>query len=151
MRAAPSQPRQAEELTAEQIAANKKKRQFKKFEYRGIDLEKLLELNKKDLVELLHSRQRRRFNRGVPSKYQRLVKKLRKAKKETAAFEKPATVNTHLRDMVVMPEMIGSVVGVYNGKQFNAVEVKVRPTGVAVVVCTRHASVAKLSVSRELC
>jgi small subunit ribosomal protein S15e len=27
--------------------------------------------------------------------------------------------------MIVVPEMIGSIVGVYNGKAFNAVEVKV--------------------------
>jgi small subunit ribosomal protein S15e len=29
-----------------------------------------------------------------------------------------------MRDMIVMPEMVGSVVGIYNGKQFNNVEVK---------------------------
>jgi hypothetical protein len=27
--------------------------------------------------------------------------------------------------MVIVPEMIGSVVGVYNGKTFNSVEIKV--------------------------
>jgi hypothetical protein len=42
-----------------------------------------------------------------------LIKKLRKAKKEAAANEKPAMVKTHLRDMIIVPEMIGSVVGVY--------------------------------------
>lgn len=30
--------------------------------------------------------------------------------------------------MIILPEMVGSVVGVYNGKEFNAVEIKVRPT-----------------------
>ena len=34
-------------------------------------------------------------------------------------------VKTHLRDMIIVPEMIGSVIGVYNGKTFNQVEVKV--------------------------
>lgn len=33
-------------------------------------------------------------------------------------------MKTHLRDMVIVPEMIGSVLGVYNGKVFNVVEVK---------------------------
>ena len=28
--------------------------------------------------------------------------------------------------MVIVPEMIGSIVGVYNGKTFNQVEIKVR-------------------------
>ena len=37
------------------------------------------------------------------------------------AGEKPDAVRTHLRNMLIMPEMIGSVVGVYNGKTFNQV------------------------------
>jgi ribosomal protein S19 len=44
------------------------------------------------------------------------VKKLRKAKKEAPPNEKPVVVRTHLRDMIIVPEMIGSVVGIYNGK-----------------------------------
>ena len=35
-------------------------------------------------------------------------------------------VKTHLRDMIIVPEMIGSIVGVYNGKTFNQVEIKVQ-------------------------
>ena len=54
-----------------------------------------------------------------------LIKKLRKAKKEAPLMEKPAVVKTHLRNMIVVPEMIGSVVGVHNGKTFNQVEIKV--------------------------
>lgn len=34
-------------------------------------------------------------------------------------------MRTHLRDVVVLPEMIGSMIGVYNGKTFNQVEIKV--------------------------
>jgi ribosomal protein S19 len=45
-----------------------------------------------------------------------LIKKLRKAKTEAPPNEKPAVVKTHLRDMIVVPEMIGSIVGIYNGK-----------------------------------
>lgn len=45
-----------------------------------------------------------------------LIKKLRKAKKEALPNEKPAVVKTHLRDMIIVPEMIGSVIGIYNGK-----------------------------------
>jgi ribosomal protein S19 len=48
-------------------------------------------------------------------------------KKAAPKGEKPEPVRTHLRDVVVLPEMIGSLVGVYNGKTFNQVEIKVRP------------------------
>lgn len=41
-------------------------------------------------------------------------------------MEKPEVVKTHLRDMIILPEMVGSMVGVYNGKTFNQVEIKVR-------------------------
>ena len=48
------------------------------------------------------------------------MKKLRKAKTECEPSEKPAVVKTHLRDMIIVPEMVGSVVGIYNGKVFSA-------------------------------
>lgn len=48
-------------------------------------------------------------------------------------MEKPEVVKTHLRDMVILPEMVGSMVGVYNGKTFNQVEIKVRPATKSVV------------------
>lgn len=58
-----------------------------------------------------------------------LIKKLRKAKKAAPPNEKPAVVKTHLRDMIIVPEMIGSVIGIYNGKVFNSVEIKPEMTG----------------------
>jgi len=67
-------------------------------------------------MKLVHARARRRFQRGLKRKPMGLIKKLRKAKKEAPPNEKPATVKTHLRDMIIVPEMIGSVCGVYNGK-----------------------------------
>ena len=76
------------------------------------------------LVDLFRARIRRRFKRGLKRKPMALVKKLRKAKKEASGGKKPETVRTHLRNMVIVPEMIGSVVGVYNGKVFNTVEIK---------------------------
>ena len=45
-------------------------------------------------------------------------------KAECPENERPEAVKTHLRNMLVVPEMIGSIVGVYNGKTFNNVEIK---------------------------
>eukprot|EP01114_Cavostelium_apophysatum_P005929 TRINITY_DN17105_c0_g1_i1.p2 TRINITY_DN17105_c0_g1~~TRINITY_DN17105_c0_g1_i1.p2 ORF type:complete len:149 (+),score=40.93 TRINITY_DN17105_c0_g1_i1:142-588(+) len=103
-----------------------KKRTFRKFSYRGVDLENLLDLSNEQLVDLLPSRQRRRFNkRGLKRKHLSLLKKLRAVKKaHNVVGEKPPTVKTHLRNMIIVPEMIGSMVGVYNGKVFNTVEIK---------------------------
>uniref|UniRef100_A0A7M5V0D8 40S ribosomal protein S15 n=2 Tax=Clytia hemisphaerica TaxID=252671 RepID=A0A7M5V0D8_9CNID len=102
----------------------KKKRTFKKFSFRGVDLDQLLDLSSEQLMDLVHARARRRFGRGLKMKPLALMKKLRKAKKEAAPMEKPAVVKTHLRNMIVLPDMIGSIVGVHNGKTFNQVEIK---------------------------
>ncbi|XP_070493151.1 small ribosomal subunit protein uS19 [Chironomus tepperi] len=102
----------------------RKKRTFRKFTYRGVDLDQLLDMPNEQLSELMHSRARRRFARGLKRKPMALIQKLRKAKKEAPPLEKPAIVKTHLRDMIIMPEMVGSIVGIYNGKTFNQVEIK---------------------------
>jgi len=88
-------------------------------------LENLLDLNNEQLADLLPTRCRRKLLvRGLKRKHNLLLKKLRKAKKAAPAGEKPETVRTHLRDMIILPEMIGSVCGVYNGKSFTGVECK---------------------------
>ena len=106
------------------MAAAPKKRTFRKFSFRGTDLDQLLDMTNDELVLMFRARIRRKFKRGLQDKYTRLVKKLRAAKKATTGGEKPEAVRTHLRNMVIVPEMIGSVVGVYNGKVFNQVEVR---------------------------
>ena len=78
--------------------------------------DRLLDLSSEQLRDVVHARARRRFNRGLKRKPMGLIKKLRKAKQEAKPNEKPDLVKTHLRDMIIVPEMIGSVVGIYNGK-----------------------------------
>jgi small subunit ribosomal protein S15e len=90
---------------------------------------RLLDLSSEQLRDVVHARARRRFNRGLKRKPMGLIKKLRKAKQEAKPNEKPDLVKTHLRDMIVVPEMIGSVVGIYSGKEFNQVEIKPEMVG----------------------
>merc|ERR550514_2197041 len=40
------------------------------------------------------------------------------------AGTKPTVVKTHLRNMIILPQMIGAQLGVYNGRGFVLVEVK---------------------------
>merc|ERR1719235_57226 len=102
----------------------RKKRTFRKYSYRGIDLEKLVDMQNEDLMNLFCARQRRKFSRGIKRQPITLLKKLRKSKKACAYGEKPTPVKTHMRNMVIVPEMIGSVVGCYNGKNFINIEIK---------------------------
>ncbi|KAK8487846.1 hypothetical protein V6N11_047403, partial [Hibiscus sabdariffa] len=56
-----------------------KKRTFKKFSFRGVDLDALLDMSTDELVKLFPARARRRFQRGLKRKPMALIKKLRKA------------------------------------------------------------------------
>lgn len=82
-----------------------------------------------EFTELCPARVRRRLSRGLGSKPMGLITKLRAAKLAAVPNEKPPIVKTHLRNMIIFPEMIGSVIGVYNGKVFNTVEIKPEMVG----------------------
>ena len=114
----------ASNIDKERYEQLKKERTFHKSMYRGFEVEQLVAMKEEEFKNLIHARARRRMNRHASRKPPILLKRLREAKKDVKVGEKPATVKTHLRDVVVTPEMVGSVVGVYNGKQFNAVELK---------------------------
>lgn len=44
---------------------------------------------------------------------------------DAAPGEKPKGIKTHLRNMLIVPEMIGSIVGIYNGETRNSGSVAV--------------------------
>ena len=54
-------------------SALRKKRTFRKFLFRGVELEKLLDLNHEEFAQLIHARARRRIYRGLKAKPKRFV------------------------------------------------------------------------------
>ncbi|EWG07313.1 MAG: 30S ribosomal protein S19P [Candidatus Aramenus sulfurataquae] len=96
--------------------------EWKKFMYRGKTLEELMQMPMDEFVKLLPSRQRRSLTRGFTNAQRRLLEKIRKMRRQ-GLFDK--TIKTHVRDMVILPEMVGFKFGVYNGKEF--VEVQIVP------------------------
>ena len=101
-----------------------KKQIFKKFSYRGNDLKKLIDMNMDEMSQQLRSRQRRKLRRKMGTKYARFINKLLEAKKHTGTGEKPAAVKTHLRDCIVLPSMVQSVINIHKGNGYTNVEVK---------------------------
>ena len=101
-----------------------KKQIFKKFSYRGNDLKKLIDMNMDEMSQQLRSRQRRKLRRKMGSKYARFINKLLDTKKNTAQGEKPAAVKTHLRDCIVLPSMVQSVINIHKGNGYSNIEVK---------------------------
>ncbi|WJX26009.1 40S ribosomal protein S15a [Trifolium repens] len=51
-----------------------KKRTFKKFSFRGVDLDALLDMKTDELVKLFSARARRRFQRGLTRKPMALIR-----------------------------------------------------------------------------
>ena len=55
----------AEAIMADADVELKKRRTFRKFTYRGVDLDQLLDMNNEQLMELFVCRIRRKFSRGL--------------------------------------------------------------------------------------
>lgn len=94
----------------------------KEFTYRGYTLAELRQISMDDFIKVLPSRQRRSLLRGLPDEQKKLIEKIRESKRR---MEKGAkiTIKTHCRAAVILPEMVGINILVYNGKEFTPVEI----------------------------
>jgi len=87
----------------------------KEFQYRGKSLEELKKLSLNEFIELLPTRQRRSLKRGFTKQQEILLKKIRKNKKN---------IETHCREFVILPEMVGMMIKIHNGKEFHLVAIQ---------------------------
>lgn len=87
----------------------------KEFTFKGKSLEELQKIGLNELAQLLTARQRRIIKRGFTEQQKILLKKIRLNEKN---------VKTHCRDMIILPEMIGTTIKVYQGKEFVPVMVE---------------------------
>lgn len=95
----------------------------KEFTYRGHSLESLQAMSMDEFITILPARQRRSLQRGLTPEQRTLLEKMRKAQ-EAAKKGKEITVKTHVRDMIILPEMVGAKIHVHSGKEFQAVTIK---------------------------
>ena len=84
----------------------------KEFNYRGKSMEELMKMSLNEISALFPARQRRSLKRGLTEQQKILLSKIRK--NET-------NIETHCRDMIILPEMAGKTIKVYNGKEFISV------------------------------
>jgi len=94
----------------------------REFMYRGHNLGELQAMSMDEFIRLLPSRQRRSLVRGLTQEQRVLLESIRRLKEAVKQGGK-AAVKTHVRDMVILPEMVGVTMLVHNGKDFTAVEV----------------------------
>ncbi len=100
-----------------------KERDRLKFHYRGFTLEELKKMNMDEFTKLLPARARRSLRRGLPPRQKKLLERLRRAYRAKKRG-KDILTRTHVRDMLIFPEMVGLKIGVYNGKSYEIVDVK---------------------------
>ncbi|MCS7116633.1 MAG: 30S ribosomal protein S19 [Nitrososphaerota archaeon] len=92
----------------------------REFRYRGYTLEQLKNMPLETFLSLLPSRQRRSLNRGISEEKRRLLEKIRLAC--DGRFK--GKIETHERDMIILPYMVGLTIFVHNGKEFVPLEIK---------------------------
>ena len=86
----------------------------KEFTYRGLLQKELEELSLDKLLELFPARIRRSLTRGINDNKRKLIGEI----KATKEGKLKTPINTHLRDLIILPFMIGTTVNVYSGKEF---------------------------------
>ena len=88
-----------------------------KIKYRGKTIQELLEMPMDEIVKLLPARARRSLKRGLSEEKKKLLEKVLEARKALEEGRK-IVIKTHIRDMIVLPMMVGLTFSVYNGKEY---------------------------------
>jgi small subunit ribosomal protein S19 len=82
----------------------------KVFMFRGKTLDELKQMSIEEFSRLLTSKERRSLRRGFHESQKKLIEDIKKRPND---FHK-----THIRDMIILPQMVGAKVGVFNGKEW---------------------------------
>ncbi|MFH1802604.1 MAG: 30S ribosomal protein S19 [archaeon] len=106
------------------MAKHEEPQQVRKKEqiYRGKSLEELRTLDVRESAKFLPSRSRRAIMRNFDS-IQKFVKRCEKR------AERNKRIKTHLRDLIIVPKLVGLTIGIHNGKSFQEVPIVVEMIG----------------------
>ncbi len=88
-------------------------RRREEFTYRGYKIDELKAMGVTELIPIMPARVRRKVKRGLSRGEETLLQKVRDGDQK---------IRTHLREMIVMPDMVGKSIEIYNGKEFMKVE-----------------------------
>ena len=97
----------------------------KQFTYRGLSQKELESLSLDKLLKLFPARARRSLTRGINDNKRKLIGEMKDAK--SGILKNP--INTHLRDVLILPTMVGVTVNVFSGKEFRPVTITTEMVG----------------------
>lgn len=81
----------------------------KTFTYRGKTLEEMQKMSMEEFSKLLPSRERRKIKRGFTEVEKKFLEEIKKDSKN---------IKTQVRDMIVLPQMVGITIKIYNGREW---------------------------------
>ncbi|MCD1293510.1 30S ribosomal protein S19 [Methanocella sp. CWC-04] len=84
------------------------------FTYRGFSVADMKKMDLNQIAEMLPSRQRRKIKREFGEEHIKLINQVKAGETK---------IKTHLRDMIILPDMIGITFEIHTGKEWKAVEV----------------------------
>ena len=99
-------------------------RRKKEFKWRGYSMEELSEIplyppeenpDAVSIATLMPSRVKRSLARGLDEECEKLLDRIRNSNGKT--------IRTHCRGMYILPEMVGSTIGVHDGQKFVNLEI----------------------------
>lgn len=96
----------------------------REFKFKGYTPEQLRTLSIENLLPLLNSRQRRSLDKRVATYMNDDKRKLREKIKLAREGKLKGQLRTHVRDMIILPDMVDLTIHVHNGKEFAQVIIK---------------------------
>lgn len=90
--------------------------------YRGKSLEYLKSLDVREAAKFLPSRSRR----SVLRNFDKIELFLKRCEEKTKRNKK---IKTHIRELIIVPKMVGYTISVYNGRSFEDVHISVEMIG----------------------
>ena len=88
----------------------------KEFVYKGLSEAELKKLDAREFAKILPSRRRRTVLRG----FDKIENFVQSCNKKIAENKK---IKTQRRDMLITPQLVGMKIHIYNGKEYNPVDV----------------------------
>jgi small subunit ribosomal protein S19 len=86
----------------------------KELTFKGKTIDELKNMSLNEFSQLIPSRARRSLNRGITPDQKKVLEKIKKNDKD---------IKTHARDMIILPQLVGQLIKVYNGKEYVQVHI----------------------------
>jgi len=94
----------------------------KEFTYHGLSKEELDNISNEKLFKLFTARVRRSLTRGINDDKRKLMEEMKDKNNKNP-------IKTHLRDLIILPYMVGVTVHIFSGKEFVPITITLQMVG----------------------